>query len=62
MLNKMWGDLEPSKLDNPFIIRRYSSKRHSTFLDYHMKLSHCHVDVTEISAHIPGANSFMLSW
>ena len=37
-----------SRIENPFtLIRRYSSKRHLSFLDYHMKLSHCHVDVTE---------------
>ena len=42
MLSKVWGNLE---LIIP-LIRRYSSKRHSSFLDYHIKLSHCHVDVT----------------
>ena len=36
-----------SRIDNPFIlIKRFSSKRHSSFLNYHMKLSHCHVHVT----------------
>ena len=44
MLSKMWGNL----------IRKYSSKRHSLFLDYHTKLSHCHVNV---AATTPGADS-----
>ena len=36
-----------SRMDSPFnLIRGYSSKRHCLFLDYHRKLSHCHVDVT----------------
>ena len=36
-----------SRIDNPFtLIRRYSSKSYSSLLDYYMKLSHCHVDVT----------------
>ena len=35
------------RFDNPFsLIRRHSSKWHFSFLDYHMKLLHCHVDVT----------------
>lgn len=36
-----------SRIGNPFtFIGRYSSKKHSSFLDYHMKLSYSHVDVT----------------
>ena len=49
MLSKMWGVLWPSRFDNSFtFIWRYSSKRHSTFVDYFMKLSHCLVHVTGI--------------
>ena len=41
----MWDNL---RLIIP-LIRKYSSKGHSSFLDYHMKLLHCHVDVTAIA-------------
>ena len=40
-------NMKQSRIDNLFtLVRRYSSKRHSSFLHYHTKLSHCHVDVT----------------
>ena len=38
---------EKSALGTNGLIKRYSSKSHSSFLDYNMKLSHCHADVTE---------------
>ena len=39
-------NVEQSRTDNLFtLIREYSSKRHSSFLNYHMKLLHCHVGV-----------------
>ena len=35
------------RVDNPFtLMRRYSSKRHSSFLYYHMKLQQYHVDIS----------------
>ena len=35
------------KIDNPItLVRRYSSKSQSLFLDCHMKLPHYHVEVT----------------
>ena len=35
------------RIDNSFtLIGMYSSKWYFSFSDYHMKLSHCHVDLT----------------
>ena len=40
-------DLIMSRIGNPCtLIRRYSSKRHSSFLDNQMKFSHCYVEAT----------------
>ena len=47
--SKIWDVLGPSMFGNPFtLIWRYFSKRHSTLLDYLMKLQHCLVDITQI--------------
>ena len=45
--NYVKENMAQSRTDNPFtLIRRYSSKRHSSFLYYYMKLSRCHIDVS----------------
>ena len=40
----------------------YSSKRQSSFLEYHMKFSHCHVDITgtEVGADLGSCQSSMM--
>ena len=44
-------NVEQSRIGNPFaLIRRYSSKKHFSFLDYHTELSYCPVDVTVTAA------------
>ena len=49
MLSKTWDVLGPSRFDNPCtFIWRYSFRKHSTFLDYLKKLSHCLFNVTGI--------------
>ena len=48
--NYVFQNVGLSRIDNPFtLVRRYTSKRHSSFLDHHMKLSHCHVDKTAMA-------------
>ena len=46
-------DIEPSRFDNLFtFIWRNASKKHLSLLDYHVKLSHCYVDVTEANVRL----------
>ena len=45
--NYIKQNVEQSRIDNRFTLAsRCSSKRHYSFLDYYVKLRHCHVVVT----------------